>query len=64
VPSTIVLLNVVIIGLAVSPGSNQAVNQTLPATLVFKHSAALHFCIKTSSTANAGYLNVITKYEN
>ena len=52
------VLHVVLIGLVVSPGSNQAVNQTLPATLVFMHSASLHFCIKTSSTFNAGYLSV------
>jgi len=58
VPITTNVLNVVIVGLVVSPGSNQAVNQTLPATLVFMHSASLHFCIKTSSTVNAGYLNV------
>ena len=45
-PSRIILLNVVIVGLVVSPGSNQAVNQTLPATLVFMHSAALHFASK------------------
>jgi hypothetical protein len=58
VPPKVILLNVVIVGLVVSPGSNQAVNQTLPATLVFMHSASLHFCIKTSSTVNTGYLNV------
>ena len=57
-PSRIILLNVVIVGLVVSPGSNQAVNQTLPATLVFMHFASLHFCIKSSSTVNAGYLSV------
>jgi hypothetical protein len=59
VPSIAILLNVVIVGLVVSPGSNQAVNQTLPATLVFMHSASLHFYIKTSYTVNAGYLSVI-----
>ena len=59
-PSIVIVLNVVIVGLVVSPGSNQAVNQTLPATLVFMHFASLHFCIKSSSTVNAGYLNVMS----
>jgi len=59
VPLIVNVQNSVIIGLVVSPGSNQAVNQTLPATLVFMHVASLHFCIKTSSTVNTGYLNVM-----